>query len=195
MAARMAIIRTTVIWNVKLITSRPEPLYYKKGESADVLPTDEDDDCLIETEDERPMYVVVQLVMKLDLHVFQETTLGRRIETIVETKVASSLETASHEGVKREGKNLYQAVDKIVHRVVARSAINEVIHMKVDKLVELQEYVQHLTSNLINNPSFTVPIPYLLKQHAKLPSLMMPNFMTKAWLAPTKRNNPLNCPS
>lgn len=37
--------------------------------------------------------------------------------------------------------------------------------MKVDKLAGSENFVQHLTSNLVKNPTFLVRIIYFVKQH------------------------------
>lgn len=66
--------------------------------------------------------------------VFQETTLHRRIEAMAKAKVVSLLETASHEAAKGVKSTAYQAVERVVRRIVARGTVNEVINMKDNNL-------------------------------------------------------------
>lgn len=63
---------------------------------------------------------------------------------------------------------MYQTVQKVVGRVIARHAVNEVINMKVNNLTESRDLVQHLTSTLTKNPSFTVPVTHLMRQYAQV---------------------------
>lgn len=46
---------------------------------------------------------------------------------------------------KGEKTPVYLAVEKVVRWVLARGAVNDIIHMKVDNRTESQDFVQHLT--------------------------------------------------
>lgn len=118
------------------------------------------------------------------LHVFQETTLVRCIETIVEIKVLRFLETVNCKAVKGKQPLVYEPVERAVRRFVALGAINEAIHMKINNLAESEDFVQHFTLNFIKNPSFTLPITNLVKQHAQASFADETHFMTKPRLAP-----------
>lgn len=89
-------------------------------------------------------------------------------EAMVGTKVVSIPETANHEAAMGEKTLLYQTVEKVVHHVVTRGTVNELIHMNVDTFSDLQHFVQHLTSNLIKYPLFNGPITHLVKQYGQV---------------------------
>lgn len=63
---------------------------------------------------------------------------------------------------------LYQAARTAVFRVVSQGTVIEVIDKKVDKFSRSQNFVYHLTSNLMKKPSFSTPTTHLLKQHAQV---------------------------
>lgn len=107
-------------------------------------------------------------------------------------KVFTLVETSSHEPAKGEKKPDYKAVQKDVYRVVAQRAINVVIHVNFDNLFELQDFVQHIMSNLTKNVLFKVPIIYLLKLLAQVAVADDASFMTKVRLAPIKMNMTLH---
>lgn len=88
----------------------------------------------METKDVRTLHVRIERMVESVLHEFQETTLDRCVEAIVETKVINLLETVSYKALKGENTFSYQAVKKVVHRVVTRDAINEVVLMRADNL-------------------------------------------------------------
>lgn len=52
--------------------------------------------------------------------------------------------------------------------MAARSFINEVAHTKINNIAELQNFFQHLTSNLFKILIFTVPISHLGKRHGQV---------------------------
>lgn len=62
---------------------------------------------------------------------------------------------------------LYQTVEQMVRQVVARGAVNEVIHVKADNLDMSRELVQQLTSTFIENLTFTFGIIQLVKQQSQ----------------------------
>lgn len=63
---------------------------------------------------------------------------------------------------------VYQTVEKVVRRAVAQGAVNEVIHTKVNNLAKPQDFIKHLTLNLIKKPSFTALIIHMIKQHEQV---------------------------
>lgn len=58
---------------------------------------------------------------------------------------------------------MYEAVESVVRQDLSRDTVNKVIRITVDRLAESQDYVQHLTTNLIKNQSLTVPIIHRVK--------------------------------
>lgn len=171
MTARLTTTRTTEIWYVSPIGSSPDPSYSKEKDAVDVPATDEDDEFIVESEDMSPAHAEIKRMIESPFHVFQEAILNHRIEAMIETKVVSLLETFNHETARGEKMSVEQAVERVGHRVVARCAVIEVIHMKDDNLSELQDFIQHLTLTSIKNLSFTVPVTYLLEQHAQAPAV------------------------
>lgn len=89
-------------------------------------------------------------------------------EGMVKNRVISLFKAARGKAANREKLLLYPAVEKVVPRNVSKCPVNEIIHMKVGRLVESQNFVQHLTTNLLRSPSFTVTITLQLKQHAQV---------------------------
>lgn len=87
MAIRMAAIGTTDIWNVHHTMSISGPSSRKEDVDVDMPGTDEDDEFVIETENVQPVQVEMRRMVESALHAFQETTLDRRIEAIIKTKV------------------------------------------------------------------------------------------------------------
>lgn len=90
------------------------------------------------------------------------------MEAMVKTKVVSLLKNANLEAAKGDEMGIYQAVEKVVRWVIARGAVNEAIYMKVESLYKLQDFLQHLSSNLIKILLFTVPINHLVRQSAQV---------------------------
>lgn len=74
--------------------------------------TSEDDEFLVETEDVIPAHVEMQRMTGSFLHVFEETTLDRHIQPMVETKLVSLLETANNRPSNGGKTPFYQAVEK-----------------------------------------------------------------------------------
>lgn len=70
----MATIRTTDIWNVSSITSRPEPSSSKEEDAADMSATDEEDESQMETENVEPTHVEIQHMNNSALHMFKILT-------------------------------------------------------------------------------------------------------------------------
>lgn len=99
------------------------------------------------------------------LHLFQQTTMDRGTEAMVETRAVTLFENANQYAVEGQKTPVYWAVEKIVHRVFDRGALNYVVHMNCDNLAESQDFAEHLTSILINNTSFIVHVKHVLKQH------------------------------
>lgn len=100
MPARTEAIRTADIWNVGSTMVNPRPLSCREEDATDMTVTDKDEELLIETEDVRIMHVEMQRMVESTLHVFQETTLERRIEGTIKTifvsfYTESSLEATS----------------------------------------------------------------------------------------------------
>lgn len=62
---------------------------------------------------------------------------------------------------------LYNFVKKVVRQASSRGTVYAYIHIKADCLWESQNFVQHLKSDVIKNPSFTVHMTHLVKQHMK----------------------------
>lgn len=85
--------------------------------------------------------------------------MDRRMKAMVETKFVSLLENETQQASKGKKTPVYQAVEKVVRRVLARGTVNEVRHMKVENLAKSQSFVQHFTSNVTMNPSFPVALP------------------------------------
>lgn len=59
------------------------------------------------------------------------------MEGMVKAKVANVLESANHKAGKDEKSRVYQAVEEVVRRIVARRAVKRAIHIKVDNTAEL----------------------------------------------------------
>lgn len=124
-------------------TSRLENSSFKEEDAVYVPVTDKDDEFLMETEDVRQKHVGMQHIIEATLHILQETTLERHTDEMLETIVVSLLEVADHKDATGEMASLYEAVKKVVHRVIVHGAVNEFIHMRIDNLSKLQEFVQH----------------------------------------------------
>lgn len=99
------------------------------------------------------------------LHVFHETTLKRRIDAMLETRVISLLETANFEATKSEKTTVYYGFKKIIHPFTARSAIDEATYRMVNKLAESLEFVQHLSLESIKNLLFELLITHFSRMH------------------------------
>lgn len=100
MPTRIVAIRVTNIWNVDPTILRPGPSSYKEADAVDMLVSYEHHDFLMETKDVKPVHVEMQRMVESALHVLQETTLACHIEAMIETEIASLLDTANHEAAK-----------------------------------------------------------------------------------------------
>lgn len=109
--------------------------------------TNEDNEFLIETLHVKPANVAMQNMIESTIQVFQESTLDCHIEAMVEAKFVSFLESGNHKTGKSKRTHVYQAVEKTVHGVVTGGAVHRVIHMKVDRLIKSQDFVEHIISN------------------------------------------------
>lgn len=136
MAARTAALRTKDIWNVDPTNSRPRSLNRKEEAAADMPVTNEYHQFVMEAKYMRPTYVEMLCMINSALHVFQEVTVDRRIEEMVRAEVVSLLETANHYCGKGEKTTINQDVEKVLRCVVARGAVNDFIHRKVDNFAE-----------------------------------------------------------
>lgn len=136
MSTRMAAVSTTDTWNVDRIFSRPGPLSRKEEDAVDLTETDEVDEILVETENIRPTYAASQRMIELVLHVFQETTLCRRIDAMIEARAVCLLESTNREATEAEKPPVHEAVQNVVRPVVVRVTVNEVIQRRVDNLSE-----------------------------------------------------------
>lgn len=95
----------------------------------------------MDIKDSRLKQLQMQRMIKLVLQVFQETTMDRRIEVIVENRVVRLLETGNHEVADRGKTPIYRAVENVVRRAVVRGAVNEAIRVKVDNLADSKDFV------------------------------------------------------
>lgn len=64
--------------------------------------------------------------------------MDHRIEAMVETEGVSLLYIAHYEVAKTNRTPLYQSAKKVVGRTVSPSAVNEIIHIKVNNIAETQ---------------------------------------------------------
>lgn len=117
-------------------------------DAVDNVATDEDAVFIMGAGDMRPVHVKMQRLIESALHVIHEATLNRRTEAMVGTKDVSLTENTSHEAAKGRKTTVYQAVERIVCRVVARSAVNVVIHMNVDNFVKSVVLFRHPTPTI-----------------------------------------------
>lgn len=140
MAARMAEIRITNIWNVISIQSRPKPVFHKKENDMDVPASNEENEFVLETEDLRPTNVEIQRMIDSALYVFQESTLNHRIGEMVETKVASLLEITYHEAAKGEKTSVYKDFESFVRLIVFGGGVNVANSTKVHNLAGSQDF-------------------------------------------------------
>lgn len=122
----------------------------------------------MDSDDDKPAQVEVQRMIVSALRIFEETTLKHRLGVMVETKAVSLPETADQEAAKGEKAPVNQAMEKVIRQAATRGPANNVIHLKVNNLAESHDFPQHLTSNLIKNKSFTVPIIHLVEQDAQV---------------------------
>lgn len=60
---------------------------------------------------------------------------------MVKAEVIRLLGTANHEAAKGKMTPLYQAVETVLRRVVARGAVNEIMEMNLNNLAESQDFV------------------------------------------------------
>lgn len=108
-------------------TRRPLLSSRKEDDAVAVLTTDENDEFLMEPKDVRPSYVEVRRMIESALQIFEETTLERRNDTMMEIKVASLFEIATQEATKL-GKIIdYLDVEKMARGADSEGAVKKVI--------------------------------------------------------------------
>lgn len=130
MAARLAPIRSTYRRNIYSTFSRSEAPSAKEEDVIDIPVADEEVEFVMETEDIRTTHVGVRRLIESTSHVFQEATLDHRNEELLEVQVNTLHETDSLEAARSQETTFYQAVEKVVCRVIAPDAVNEVSHTK-----------------------------------------------------------------
>lgn len=134
--------------------------------------TDDNYDFLTGAKELVATYTEIQLMVESTVLTFQDTSLNHRIEAKVETKVASLLKTANHVAAKWEKTTVYQADEKVVHQVVAQSAVKKALYINVDSTAESQEFLNTLPPVLPITHHFQYSSPMLWDSMRKLTSLM-----------------------
>lgn len=101
---------------------------------------------------------------------------------MVETKTVSLIEDGTEKAGMGENTVMYDAVARVLYRVVSPGSINEIIYIKADKRTHSRDFAQHATPPLIKNLPSMVPITHLVKQAGCLPFLIRPSYMSKVVL-------------
>lgn len=96
-----------------------------------------------------PTNFEVQGMTESALQICEGTALERCIGAMVQTMLVSVLEASTREAAEGQKVPVSQAVGNIVRQAFAQDTIHEVIYINVGSLAEPQEFIEHLTLNLI----------------------------------------------
>lgn len=140
MAARKTNIRMVCTWILAYNKSIPGLLSRKHKVVVYIPVTNRDDKLLVGAEIVRPRHIETQGMIESALHVFQETSLDRPIETMIETKDVNFREFVKQKPVKCKNA-VDHAVERFLCQIVDKDVVNKFIRMKVEKLVESKDIV------------------------------------------------------
>lgn len=128
------------VGNMATTTSRSGPSSRSKDVTVDMLMTYEDDKFIMEAEEVRPERIEMQRMTKWGLQVLQDTTMDRRMEAIVETRVVSLFENSNQDAAKSK-KPCWPSFWKGLTPSPHSDAVNETFLIMVQIFAELQDFV------------------------------------------------------
>lgn len=101
--------------------SRRRPSSCKQEVAVYMPATSEDDECVMKSEGIRPMHAEMQHMIESALHVFQVTTLDRRIEATVEKKVFIFLKIPNMK-LPKTGRSLFNKLSRRLYAEILLEA-------------------------------------------------------------------------